>query len=101
MSDEKPLKSAFELAMERLNAEDKQAGVEHRPLTEAQQARIAEIRRDGEARLAEIEIRHRDDLNKAGGDPAKLHELEEKFQIDRGRIESRVESDVAKVKSEA
>ena len=48
MSDDAP-KSAFDLAMQRLRQKDKEADVEARPLTDAQKAAIAEIRREGSA----------------------------------------------------
>ena len=99
MSDENPLKSAYELAMERLAADDAEAGVDTpRELTVAQKERIAAIRQDGQAKLAELEILHRKNLAESGEDPVKRHELEEHYDIDRKRVESRVESDVARVK---
>src|SRR5262245_53616226 len=42
MTDEKPLKSALDLAMERFRKSDEAAGVEKRPLTDAQKAAIGE-----------------------------------------------------------
>ncbi|HTT58160.1 MAG TPA: hypothetical protein VMF63_13690 [Opitutaceae bacterium] len=47
------MKSAYELAMERLRASDPDAG---RPLTPAQKARLAEIDRVYQGRIAEREI---------------------------------------------
>ena len=59
MSDDKPLKSAYELAMDRLQAEDRKSGVEQaKPLTDAQKESIAELRRQARAKRAEIEILH-------------------------------------------
>ena len=58
MSDEKVLKSAYELAMERLRKGDADAGIERRPVTDAQKAAIAEIRNFYEAKLAEVEVLH-------------------------------------------
>src|SRR5512140_121690 len=51
---EKP-KSAFELAMERLNAEDREAGTKEVSLSPAQKEAIAEARRVASSRLAERE----------------------------------------------
>ena len=52
MSD-KPLKSAYELAIERLKSRDLAEGVEEAtPLTKAQKERIAELRREAQAKLA-------------------------------------------------
>ena len=49
MADDKPLKSALDLAMERLRQSDKDAGVESQPVTDAQKAAIAEVRNFYEA----------------------------------------------------
>ena len=101
--NEGPLKSAFELAMERLRAKDKEAGIEESaPLTERQKEEIARLRSESKAKLAELEILHRKEVATARttGDPAKLLELEEKYRIDRGRIESRLDSAVRKVRHE-
>ena len=97
MTADKPLKSAFELAMERLKARDVADGVEEEaPLTQAQKARIAELRGEAQAKLAELEILHR--KNVAGtSDPAAIAKLEENYAIDRGRAESRRDAEIAKV----
>ena len=44
-------KSAFDLAMERLRQKDRDAGVVEQPLTDAQRARIAEIRANAPANV--------------------------------------------------
>ncbi|MEZ5319124.1 MAG: hypothetical protein R2752_17115 [Vicinamibacterales bacterium] len=85
MSDGKPLKSAYELAMERLQKKDADAGVEHTPLTDAQKAAIAEVRKVYEARLAELEILHQSTL-RATPDPAERFALEEGYRQERGRL---------------
>jgi len=97
MSD-KPLKSAYELAMERLKSKDLAEGVEEaQPLTRAQKLRIAELRSEAQAKLAELEILHR--KNVAGvSDPAALAKLEENYAIDRGRAESRRDAEIGKVR---
>ncbi len=99
MSDDRPLKSAFELAMERLRQKDRDEGIEEsEPLSEAQKERISELRREAGAKLAEIEILHGKDLAAAGGDPEKIREREERYRIDRARVESRLEDSIAKVR---
>jgi len=85
--DEAP-KSAYELALERLRRKDREEGVEERPLSEEQRARIAELRRVYEARLAEREILHHSSLRKAAGDPEAEEKLEEEYRRDRERIAS-------------
>jgi len=99
MEDEKPLKSAYELAMERLRTKDREDGVEEsKPLSDEQRHRITELRAESQAKLAEMEILHRKDVASAGGDPEKLRDLEEKYRIDRERVDSRLESAIAKVR---
>jgi hypothetical protein len=99
MSDDRPLKSAYELAMDRLRRQDRDEGVEEpEPLSQAQKERIAELRREASAKLAEMEILHGKDLAAAGGDPEKIREREEKYRIDRARVESRIENAIAKVR---
>jgi hypothetical protein len=99
MSDDRPLKSAYELAMERLRSQDRDRGeAERKPLTAEQKAAIAEARAQGKARLAEVEIMHRKRVAEAGGDPAALQELDERLRRDRDRIASSVESKVARIR---
>ena len=99
MSKDEPLKSAYELAMERLRAEDREAGVEeHKPLTDEQKQEIARLRQEAKAKLAELEILHRDAVGAAADDPEKLQKVKEQNRIDRERVESRLESAVARVR---
>lgn len=99
MADDKPLKSAYELAMERLRAKDRSEGIEEaKPLTRAQKDAIAEARSEAKAKLAELEILHRKNLAGAGGDPAELAKIEEHYQRDRDRIEDRLQSKIAKIR---
>jgi hypothetical protein len=97
VADEKPLKSSFELAMERLREKDRQEGVEEeRPLTEGQKREIADLRQKAKAKLAEMEILHRKDL--VAAEPEKIQEIEDKYRKDRERVESRLESAIAKAR---
>ena len=79
------MKSAYELALERLESQ----GID-RPredsLSEDARQQIAEIRRQSEAKLAELEILHRDKLRKEP-DPAKVAEQEDYYLRERQRIE--------------
>ena len=94
---DKPLKSSFELAMDRLKAKDKAAGVEEsKPLTKVQKDRIAELRSEAKAKLAELEILHRKNLA-GSSDPEELKKIEENYAIDRARAESRRDSAIEKV----
>ena len=98
MASEKPLKSSFELAMDRLKAKDKSEGVAGAtPLTKKQKDRIAELRAEAQAKLAELEILHR--KNVAGtSDPAALLKIEDHYATDRGRVESRRDTEIEKVR---
>ena len=58
MTDEKPLKSSLELAMERLAKRDADTGSASQPMTDAQKAAIAEVRNFYEAKIAELEVLH-------------------------------------------
>jgi hypothetical protein len=78
-------KSAFELAMERLRADDRKAGIEETTLSADQKKRIAEARQAATARLAEREILFQDAIREIG-DPADREKAEQEYQTDRRRI---------------
>jgi hypothetical protein len=100
MTDDKPLKSAYELAMERLRAEDEDRGIpEAKPLSEAQKSAIAELRRQARAKLAEMEILHGKDKRQAAADPEQLTKLEEQYETDRLRVDASLESAIARVRA--
>lgn len=90
-------KSAFELAMERLKAADQADGVVETPLTDAQKAEIADLRKLHASRTAERQILHRDALRKVG-DPAAREQLEEEYRIDRQRIDADRDRAIEKVR---
>jgi hypothetical protein len=101
VADDQPLKSAYELAMERLRDRDREQGAEEsRALTGEDKAEIARLRQEATAKIAELEILHRQQLYAAAaaGDPKKLEELEERHRIDRGRVESALETAIARVR---
>lgn len=79
------MKSAYELALERLEKQ----GIE-RPREESfgdeLREKIAEARRKAEARVAELEILHKNRL-KSIHDPAQRQEEEEEYVRERRRIE--------------
>jgi hypothetical protein len=97
MSDDKQLKSAYELAMERLNKADAQAGVEQRRLTDAQKASIAELKRFYEAKLAEQELLHQSALRKLM-DPEARTVLEDEYRRDRERLVTERDAKLEKVR---
>jgi hypothetical protein len=82
--DEAP-KTAYELILERLKRKDRAEGKAERALTDAQKAKIAELRKVYEAKLAEREILHQSERRKAA-DPEALEQLEEDYRRDRERI---------------
>ena len=98
--DDSPPKSAYELAMERLTAQDHAEGIETRPLTDNQKKEIAELRQKAKAGLAELEILRDKSIAEALGNPEELAEIEAHYKVDRRRIESRVEDDVAQIKAD-
>ena len=97
MGDDKDLKSSYDLAMERLRKGDKEAGVEPQQVTEAQKAAIAEFRNFYEAKIAELEILHQDQL-RTMEDPDELVLREEKYRRDRERLTSERDARIAKVR---
>jgi hypothetical protein len=90
------MKSAYELALERLEKQ----GIE-RPREETfsdeLREKIAETRRKAEAKLAELEILHRNRL-KTVYEPAKRQEEEEEYLRERRRIEDDRERKIAELR---
>ena len=98
MSDDKQLKSAYELAMERLNKADAKAGIEQRRLTDEQKASIAELKRFYEAKLAEQELLHQSALRKTM-DPEARAALEDEYRRDRERLVTERDAKLEKIRS--
>jgi len=98
MTDEKPLKSAVELALERLKKKDAEAGVEARPVTDAQKAAIAEARNFYEAKLAEAEVLHQSNL-KATHNPEERETLQQEYRRDRERLASERDKKIERIRS--
>jgi hypothetical protein len=97
MGDDKGLKSSYELAMERFRKRDEEAGVERRPLTDAQKTAIAEIRNFYEAKLAEAEVLHQGRL-RTMIDPAERATREEEYRRDRERLSSERDGKIEKAR---
>jgi len=98
MTDE-PLKSSYELAMERLRARDREQGLdEGAPLSREQKEHIAGLRVQAQAKRAEIEILSRDRLAEARADPDKLRLAREHQATDLRRVDAWLESAIAEVK---
>ena len=93
-------KSAWEIALQKLEKQDRERG-ETGPasLSAGQKKSIAEIRARFQARMAEAEILHRSNQAKAAGDAEALEKLEEEFRIERRRIDDQREREIAKTRS--
>src|ERR1700704_3562553 len=98
MTDEKPLRSAMEIAMERFRKNDEAAGVEKRPLTDAQKAAIGEARNFCEAKLAEQEVLHQSRMRHSV-DPALRQSMEQEYRRDRERLTSERDGKIEKIRA--
>ena len=98
MSDDEP-KTAYELILERLKKKDRDEGVREQPLTDDQRARIGEVRKVYEAKLAEREIFFNQSRRKAD-DPEALAALEEEYRRDRERLQSERDGKVERIRNE-
>ena len=95
------LKSSFELAMERLQQQDREQGVgERTPLTKAQKERITEVRQEAEAKKAELKILRDQRFAEVAGTPDKLREEKEHYETDLRRVDSWLEEKLAAVRKE-
>jgi hypothetical protein len=91
-------KSALDLVMERLRRKDAEAGVESRPLTDAQRAAIAEVRTQYEARVAERKIMH--DSAVAGlFDPAELEQRHDELRRDLDRFGRERDEKISRIRA--
>jgi hypothetical protein len=98
MPEDHALKSSFDLAMERLRKKDADAGVERRPVTDAQRAAIAEIRNLYEARLAEVDVLFSSQLREMV-DPGERETREEQYRRDRERLTSERDAKIDKART--
>jgi hypothetical protein len=97
MTDQKPLKSSLELAMERLAKKDADAGVSSAPVTDAQKAAIAEVRNFYEAKIAELEVLHQSTIN-ATFDPAERDVLAQQYRRERDHFSSERDFKIEKLR---
>lgn len=98
MADDKAVKSAYELAMERFKRQDKEEGIERKLLTDQQKAAIAEIRNFYEAKLAEADLLHQDKMLTTL-DPVERAARDEEYRRDRERLSSERDAKIAKARS--
>jgi hypothetical protein len=98
MADDKSLKSAYELAMERFRKSDAEAGVEPKLLTDEQKAAIAEIRNFYKAKGAEQEVLHESGQRKTM-EPAEREALDREYRRERERLASEQDAKIEKIRS--
>ena len=99
IGDDKPLKSAVDLALERLRKKDADAGIESRPLTDAQKAAIAEARNFCQAKLAERELLHQSAMRRSV-DPAEREALDAEYRRECERLASDRDAKIQKIRNE-
>src|SRR5438093_8989379 len=96
---EKPLKSSYELAMEKLRTRDREKGVARDDaVTEEQKKRIADVRTEARAKLAELEILWKSKKRSPQAEPETLEKAELEYVADRKRIEEKAEREVEKIR---
>jgi hypothetical protein len=93
----KSLKSALDLAMERLAQRDGAPA----KLTSAQKAALAEVDRKTKAKLAEREILGSDRLARAGEDPEKVEPLKAEQRAEMEKIRNRAEEEKERIRKGA
>ena len=97
MAEDKAVKSAYELAMERLRKKDEEAGLTRQPVTDAQKAAVAEIRNFYEAKLAELDVMHQSKL-RASVDLEARATLEQEFRRERERLTTERDAKIEKAR---
>jgi hypothetical protein len=91
------LKSAFELAMEKLKKKDAAEGVSMQSLTDAQKAAIAEVKNFYEAKLAEEDVLHQAAMRRSV-DPGERDAMDQQFRRERERLTSERDAKVEKLR---
>ena len=95
-SDSTPLKSAYELALERMERDGIDKPRENAFDADSLEA-IAEARSRAGAKLAEMEILHKKRLLEEA-DPSKRFESDRDYRAERQRVEDRREREIAKLR---
>ncbi len=93
------MKSAYELAMERLNSEDPEAA---NPLTDQQREQLADISSRYKAKMAEREIFLRKQLMDAEhkGDPLEAEQIRMQLVREKERLHEEMEEKKEKIRQE-
>lgn len=92
-------KSALELVMERLRKKDADAGIDEKPLTDAQRSAIADARSMYDARVAERRIMHQS-ATAALIDPEERGRREEELRRDLDHFASDRDARIRKIRAE-
>jgi hypothetical protein len=92
-----PMKSSFELAMERLRKKDADEGVVSRPITDQEKTAIAEVRNFYDSKIAEVDVLHQSAMRRSV-DPAERDLLDQQFRRDRDRFISDRDAKVEKIR---
>lgn len=94
------MKSAYEIAMERLQQDDPNGVVQ---LTDDQRAQMAELEQKCQARIAEKEVFLGGKILEARkqGDPEAVQQLEKQLQNERIRLREEMESAKEKIRQSA
>ena len=100
MADDNALKSSYELAMERLRKKDDEAGIEARPITDAQKTAIAEIRSFYQAKIAQADVLYRSKLQRASN-AEERDALTQEFRRDRERFESARDAKIENIRAQS
>jgi ABC-type polar amino acid transport system ATPase subunit len=97
---DKPPKSAYEIALEKLRAQDRERGERApAPLSDGQKRRIAEARARCQARIAEREILFREERAKAGEDPEALQKLDDEHAAEHRRFEEERDREIEAIRN--
>jgi len=91
------MKSAYELALERLDAQGIERPREER-LSEETKHAIAEARKLTESKLAELDILHRDKMKRLE-DPTRRDEQEEFYRLEKERLTREGETAVERLRA--
>ena len=92
------MKSAYELAMERLNRQSPTL-----KLSSNQKKRLAEVDTLFAAKIAEKEIQLKDEMGRAAaaGDAEKFQQIEERLLSERRKLQANLEEQKEKIRTEA
>lgn len=90
------MKSAIELAMDRLNQEGPVT-----KMTDDQKRRLAEIDSEITAKIAEKKVFLNGEISKAGNDPAAKESLQRQLSSELARLEEKREEKKSKIRNES